>query len=374
MTMNLKASFVDHLIQKYPHLRPEMLQNLVAETLLSPFQIPLSKPILENIKTEIKKYWKLRQWGVENLSERYDRLGLRKPENFGVCMSYDFHLSSTNQLELIEINTNASFLALGLEVYEFLKLPEVASGFNSKKLVDMFVQENGLASSKALNLTIIDEKPDQQRLYVEFLIYQSLFRKNQIPCEIADIYEIEKIRKSSLVYNRYTDFYLDTLASADIRRLFNSREIQLSPNPYEYFLLADKERFIDWNRQTEVEKPESLLATYDLGLVDKEKIWAERKSLFFKPKNAYGGKQTYKGASASRKVFDEVTNSNFIGQQYSHAPEIEVEFKGQPIKFKYDLRCYAYQDELQMIIARIYQGQTTNLRTEGGGFACVVLS
>ena len=201
-----------------------------------------------------------------------------------------------------------------------------------------------------------------------------MFKEFGVNCEIADITEMEKIKSASLVYNRHTDFYLETPVSQEIKKLFNANQVQLSPNPYEYFLLADKERFIDWTAQSEVEKPSSLLATYDLGKSEPSQIWTERKQLFFKPKNAFGGKQTYKGASISRKVFDEIFNSQFIAQKLSPAPEIEVNYKGILTKMKYDLRCYAYKDELQLIIARLYQGQTTNLRTEGGGFACIVVN
>jgi hypothetical protein len=370
--MNLKASFVDFLDKKYPHLGQDVLNSTISENLLSPFQIQLTSETIQSIKDEIKAYWKLRQWGVESMSSQYEQLGLRKPPNFGVCMSYDFHISSEKKLELIEINTNASFLALGLQLYEFLKLPNTASDFDEKKLVEMFLAENKLNTSKPLELTILDQSPEKQRLYLEFLIYQSIFNKHSIPTTIADIGEIEKLKKSSLVYNRYTDFYLKDEGSSAIKELFNQSQIQLSPNPYEYFLLADKERFIDWHKQNEIAKPASLLPTYDLGLVEKEKVWSERKQLFFKPKNAYGGKQAYRGASMSQKIFDEVTNSHFIAQKMSAAPEIEVEFNKNNLKFKYDLRCYAYKDQLQLIIARLYQGQTTNLKTEGGGFACII--
>ncbi len=376
--MNLKASFVDYLIQKYPEFNRELLQPLVSENLLSPFQIPLSSELISSIKSEIKKYWTLRDWGIKNLGARYDAMGLRRPQNYAACMSYDFHVAASpdlqgNQLELIEINTNASFLALGLDLYQFLNLTEVSSGFDEKKLVAMFVEENRLAGQKDFNLAILDENPQQQRLYVEFLIYKSLLEKNNLKSQIADISESEKISHSSLVYNRYTDFYLQEPKSLEIRTLFNEGKINLSPNPYEYFLLADKERFIDWSVQSEIQKPFSLLPTYDLGIEDREKMWAERKQLFFKPKNAFGGKQTYKGASISRKVFDSVMNSHFIAQRMSPAPEIEVVHNNEKMTFRYDLRCYAYQDQLQLIIARLYQGQTTNLRTDGGGFAAIVL-
>jgi hypothetical protein len=39
--------------------------------------------------------------------------------------------------------------------------------------------------------------------------------------------------------------------------------------------------------------------------------------------------------------------------------------------FKYDVRCYVYEGQVQLVIARLYQGQTTNFRTPGGGFALV---
>jgi len=43
----------------------------------------------------------------------------------------------------------------------------------------------------------------------------------------------------------------------------------------------------------------------------------------------------------------------------------------QAAAFKYDVRCYVYEGRVQLVIARLYQGQTTNFRTPGGGFALV---
>lgn len=37
-----------------------------------------------------------------------------------------------------------------------------------------------------------------------------------------------------------------------------------------------------------------------------------------------------------------------------------------------DLRNYVYDGEVQLLVARLYQGQTTNFRTQGGGFAPVL--
>jgi hypothetical protein len=37
-----------------------------------------------------------------------------------------------------------------------------------------------------------------------------------------------------------------------------------------------------------------------------------------------------------------------------------------------DLRYYVYDGRTQLLAARLYQGQTTNFRTQGGGFAPVL--
>jgi hypothetical protein len=38
---------------------------------------------------------------------------------------------------------------------------------------------------------------------------------------------------------------------------------------------------------------------------------------------------------------------------------------------KLDVRCYVYDGEIQLLGARMYRGQTTNFRTDGGGLAAV---
>lgn len=41
---------------------------------------------------------------------------------------------------------------------------------------------------------------------------------------------------------------------------------------------------------------------------------------------------------------------------------------------KMDIRAYVYNSEIQLLAARLYQGQTTNFRTQGGGFAPVFVA
>ena len=61
-----------------------------------------------------------------------------------------------------------------------------------------------------------------------------------------------------------------------------------------------------------------------------------------------------------------------VAQEYISAPEIEVEYNGHTLKSKYDLRFYVYNGTVQLVAARMYQGQTTNFQTLGLGI-CPVL-
>lgn len=377
--MSLKARFVEHLIENQPDLlkttTAQDLQQLMSEQLISPFQVHLPKELLGAIQKEIRQYWKLRFWTEKNKKNDYPLPIHNLPKNYAVCMSYDFHFNTErNQLELIEINTNSAFLALGIELYKFWKISNSEIAFDENRLVEMFKNEIQLVDNTKdhQKIAIIDENPKEQRLFIEFLLYQALLNKHKFETDILDILKIPAQKKYDLIYNRSTDFYFQNEKSKSLKDLFINQNQIVSPNPWEYFLLADKQRMIDWNVQTEVEKPQSLLKTYDLGTSDKDQIWNERKSLFIKPKTSFGSKQSYRGRTISRKLFDEILNSNFIAQQFSQPAEIEVDLNGEKQKMKYDLRCYAYQDQLQMVIARLYQGQTTNARTEGGGFACVM--
>jgi hypothetical protein len=44
----------------------------------------------------------------------------------------------------------------------------------------------------------------------------------------------------------------------------------------------------------------------------------------------------------------------------------------KPMKF--DVRAYAYRDEVLMLGARVYQGQVTNFRSPGGGFSAICVA
>lgn len=374
--MSLKSRFIKHLQTQYPDWNsPEntiLLHQSISEQLLSEKIVELPENIYMDICEQILNYQQLKIWSQQAYKNAYEKHQLATSENEGACTSFDFHITPEGKLKLIEINTNASFLALGLELYQMQQLPTAPnSSFTKKDLVEMFKIDARLVDHNLKKIFILDEKPEQQRLFIEFLLFQKIFKTESIESEIIDISDINKLPSKSFIYNRYTDFYLSLKQSEHIKTRYNSKEIFLSPHPYEYFLLADKQRMLDWQNQTEIPIPSSLLKIYDLGKTEKDFIWSERKQLFFKPKNSFGSKQAYKGASISRRLFDEFYGENMIAQEYATPSEVDVLIDHELKKMKYDLRCYAYHGKLQMVIARIYQGQTTNLQTKGGGFAVV---
>lgn len=64
-------------------------------------------------------------------------------------------------------------------------------------------------------------------------------------------------------------------------------------------------------------------------------------------------------------------NEGTLIQQYVPAPKITFDSDEKSVDWKYDLRAYAYGSELQMLVARIYQGQITNFRHAYGGYCPV---
>lgn len=386
--MNTKSDFIQQLRSSFPALVQQPLEDLVAESLISPFAVELPQNLLRQAQKTVSALFSLRETPayLSHYQNLITEKGLVDPGNKSIMMSYDFHVDESQNLKLIEINTNAAFLALGYEMYRMKQhaLPVHDFSFQEvRESIETELRLNGKNVSPSLKITITDEEPQKQRLFVEFLVYNELFKSWGWDSRIQDYRELFQNFQPDFIYNRYTDFFLTEKSSALLREKFLKREVCLSPNPFEYLLLADKQRLIEWSTPGFLEslgvsgEPLSLIRSavpksYDVCPARADEVWAERKKLFFKPKNAFGSKQSYKGASISRKAFEDMLNSDMIAQEYVPAPEQTFTTPEGPQSFKYDLRCYAYQGRLQLIVARIYQGQVTNLRTPYGGFATVV--
>ncbi len=327
---------------------------------------------------------------------RHDPRGAR-----GVFFGYDFHLAE-DKLGLIEINTNAGGAMLNVLLARAqrsccsgvvgLSPGRGGSGGFEQLILDMFAQEWS-ASGEQRPLTrvvILDESPQAQYLYPEFLLFQRLFESAGIDCLIADPADLAFHNECllvdgkpvDLVYNRLTDFYLEGDNCSALRSAYLADVVTVTPHPQAYALYADKRRLVDLTNARFLEEIgvdqqiRTVLAQYVPLTVpvehrNAEHIWQNRRSLFFKPVSGFGSRGAYRGDKLTKRVWEEIIGGNYLAQSLIAPGERRTVADPQVRPMKFDLRAYAYAGEVQWNAARVYQGQTTNFRTEGGGFAPV---
>ncbi|HPU51065.1 MAG TPA: hypothetical protein PK359_05855 [Burkholderiaceae bacterium] len=319
----------------------------------------------------------------------------------GVFFGYDFHLNH-GRLGLIEINTNAGGAMLNALLARAQRacceamaglLPTPASILAfEQRVVDMFREEWRLAGREEplTTIAIVDEHPEQQYLYPEFLLFTHLFERHGLRAVIAAPGDFEwregrlwhGEHAIDLIYNRLTDFYLEQPASAVVREAWTQQAVVLTPDPRAHALYADKRRlaiFSDRARLQALGVPEpvqqvlldSVPRTETVEAAHGDRLWAARRGLFFKPVAGYGSRAAYRGDKLTRRVWDEILAGDYVAQALVVPGERLIEGQDAPVPLKFDLRAYAYAGDVQWVAARLYQGQTTNFRTPGGGFAPV---
>ena len=99
--------------------------------------------------------------------------------------------------------------------------------------------------------------------------------------------------------------------------------------------------------------------------------WATRNALFFKPSSGFGGKAAYRGDKITKKVWAQMAEGDYVAQDLVQPSARKVSVDGVLQNLKADLRAFTYDGHVRLLAARLYQGQTTNFRTPGGGFAPV---
>ena len=118
---------------------------------------------------------------------------------------------------------------------------------------------------------------------------------------------------------------------------------------------------------------QSLSAVPQTVLVTADELWGSRKRHFFKPAGGRGGKAVYRGDKITRGVWEEVRQGGYIAQALAAPSERRIKIDGELKSLKLDVRLYTYKGSAILTAARVYQGQTTNFRTPGGGFAPVFI-
>ncbi|GCA52910.1 hypothetical protein KGO5_05376 [Sinorhizobium sp. KGO-5] len=319
----------------------------------------------------------------------------------GALMGYDFHLDN-DEPRLIEVNTNAGGAFLNAVLAEAQKAC-CARGEQSliatpdddfeTRVVAMFRDEwrrqRGAGSPRTI--AIIDDRPEEQYLYPEFVIAQRLLKKHGVDAVIGDASELQyeggRLRLSGheidLVYNRLVDFALDRPEHAALRAAYRDGAAVVTPNPRNHALFAAKRNLTLLSDPAALETlglspvmrlrlagvPRTVLVTPDNSAA----LWRSRKDMFFKPVSGYGSKAVFRGDKVTKGVWAEIAAGGFVAQTFAPPGQRMIEFDGAVAPRKMDVRLYTYDGRLLLTAARLYQGQTTNFRTPGGGFAPVLV-
>ena len=329
------------------------------------------------------------------------------PKTHGVFFGYDFHLSDDGP-QLIEINTNAGGALLNAIV---LRTQKVCCDLIEKELpanpinttlsthpeqafVEMFLEEwqAERGQQPLRSIAIVDENPQSQYMLPEFLLFKKLFEQNNINAVICDpsalVYKDQALwhenQRIDLVYNRLTDFGLEAAAHKSLLDAYLAESVVITPHPRAHALYADKRNLtlltdeaalmdIGVDAKTRAILLAGIAHTVSVNPDDADILWAGRKHLFFKPAKGYGSKAAYRGDKLTKRVFGEILAGDYVAQTLVQPSERQLEVDNKIINFKLDLRHYVYKGQTQLISARLYQGQTTNFRTPGGGFAQVLV-
>jgi hypothetical protein len=339
---------------------------------------------------------------VQKILARSPGIANYNPGTSGVFMGYDFHLGAQGP-QIIEINTNAGGAFLNAALVNAQTeccrtigktLPQLKADLDHEYM-EMFLREWKLQrGDKPLrSIVIMDENPTQQFLYPEFKMAQRLFQRKGINAIIADPAELEFNENEilcdgqvvDLIYNRHTDFSLASNSLTDLRKAYEADSVVLTPNPYHHAIYADKRNLTILGNEHCLrklganEKDIDILRagipiTQSVSEENAEKFWAKRKLLFFKPASGFGSRATYRGDKLTKRVWDEILNGDYVAQQIVKPSERGILVDKVQTTLKMDIRAYVYNGEIQSLTARLYQGQTTNFRTQGGGFAPVLVA
>lgn len=319
----------------------------------------------------------------------------------GVFLGYDFH-PRADRLGLIEINTNAGGAMLNAAMARahrncclgdrLLDQAVVSGAAFEDAILGMFRSEWALAKRERpmQTIAIVDIAPTEQYLYPEFLLFQRLFARGGIDAVVADPAQLsfrdgalwmDELR-IDLVYNRLTDFMLESPACQALRQAYLENAAVVTPHPQSHALYANKRNLVILSNAemlAELSVPrdvaEILLAniprTEVVSEANAERLWTERRGLFFKPMAGYGSRAAYRGDKLTRRIWLDILAGDYIAQAIVAPGERAAGTRIEPETLKFDLRSYVYDGHVQWTAARVYQGQTTNFRTPGGGFAPV---
>ena len=324
-------------------------------------------------------------------------IGRHDPNSAGGVLGLDFHLTVAGP-RLIEINTNPGGLLLNALLLDDVRscAPAAWAPWTSRTLACEAALTAWLEDARQqcgrmpARLAVVDVAPREQFLFPEFELYAQAFQERGVDSVIrapdALSFSPKGLRDAhgqiDAVYNRLTDFALADPASAPLQNAYLKRAIALTPHPRAHALFADKRNLIalgdswllrGWGIDTaSTERLVQVIPpTVEVVPGNREALWKNRNGYFFKPASGFGSRGSYRGDKLTRRVWDSMALAPYVAQAI--VPPGARIVHGD-VSLKADVRCFASESGVLLFAARLYQGQTTNMRTPSGGFAAVLTS
>lgn len=332
------------------------------------------------------------------------------PKSRGAFLGFDFHEGADGP-RLIEINTNAGGGLLAARLIDAQPECCVGSAEGGASLLSSLAGARAFAPDAVIadfvamfreewrrergdaplrRIAIVDDEPATQYLAPEFELFRRLFVRHGVDALIVDPRELALVdgelrhgeQVIDLVYNRLTDFALAEAPHAALRGAYLAGAAVVTPHPHAHALYADKRNLIalsDAAWLNDIGVPEALRQTLLQAIPETrevlpenaERFWSERRRWFFKPFAGYGSRAAYRGEKLTRRVFEEISAGGYVAQALVPPSGRRATPARGGGELKVDVRNFAYAGRVQLVTARLYQGQTTNFRTPGGGFASV---
>ncbi|TWI11500.1 hypothetical protein IP93_01396 [Lysobacter ruishenii] len=365
--------------------------------LFSPYALFVDRPALELMGAVARTVFEVADNAryVERALANAPAIARHDLGSTGGILGLDFHLTTAGP-RLIEINTNPGGLLLNALLLDAVKscaplawIPWT-SGADARALaiaawLDDLQAQLGRMPGR---LALVDVAPCDQFLHPEFELYATGFRERNVDTVILDPSELvvdgSRLRDTAggidAIYNRLTDFALASPECAPLAAAYLDRQVALTPHPRAHAVFADKRNLEilgdaalleSWGVNADTA---SLLAgtiprTQEMKPHDRDTFWRDRGRYFFKPAAGYGSRGSYRGDKLTRKTWEAMAAIPYVAQEVA-PPGTRILHDG--VTFKADVRCFASERGVILFSARLYQGQTTNMRTPGGGFATVL--
>ena len=386
------SSYKSFLLEAYPSAAGCLKGGAWAGAPVSPEPSALPRRIIKGMEKTVQALFRLKKdrdyldFLFQENQAPAAAAGMRGHPQDSVLMGYDFHIDSKGVPRLIEVNTNAAGFLIANSLCRFQGLPYQKSLESLKESFqrewEKFQSSKKSAAAEAPKICLIDEKPLEQKMALEFFMYKDFFKSMGRAFSIIDSASLkrdqggrlltERGEAADFLYNRCADFYFKR--HPDLARAFREKAACFSPHPLEYFLLSDKQRLCDWTahqgRWPALQPIKGhLIPTEPLSPENRARAWADRKKLFFKARTGHGGKLAYRGKSLTKGKFEALCAAGAVFQEHI-PPSVQKDAQGR--EWKMDFRAFVYEGKIQQLMARRYQGAVTNFREEGSGFAPVL--